>query len=121
MCTAPHVPDPVLAEKRNIIFMNRAQRLSYGWKALAHMQRRMRELELNDSFLDRRAYKSEVSLATGADLHDSMFTMTLNGQADEEQKAQWLPLAARKAIIGASAARSGAGARVAALRPVGCV
>ena len=93
--------DPAL-DKSELMFKTREERLAFGWKIMGHVHSRLEDLGYSDSFMQRRFYNREVGIATGADLHDSMFLMTLTGQGDDEQKEQWVPLARSKAIIGES-------------------
>jgi len=41
-----------------------------GWKVLSHVHRRLDALGIEDSFLEKQAYKRELNFMTGADLHD---------------------------------------------------
>lgn len=56
------------------------------------------ELKLNQD--ETRWVKAAIDQELPTDLHDGMFIFTIEGQATDEQKAKWLPLARSNRIIG---------------------
>ncbi|KAL4129924.1 hypothetical protein PRIC2_005930 [Phytophthora ramorum] len=92
---------PILS-RRDFVFQNHAQRCAAGLEKAFHYIKLVQ-----DQCIDDPRDQQELYVALGErlplEVHRAMFIPTLENQADNEQQAQWLPLARSFRIIGAYA------------------
>ncbi|RLN15137.1 hypothetical protein BBJ28_00006530 [Nothophytophthora sp. Chile5] len=92
---------PVLS-RRDFVFQNHTQRCAEGLKKAFHYIKLV-----EDGGIEAEQDRQELYVALGErlplEVHRAMFIPTLENQADEQQQAQWLPLARSFRIIGAYA------------------
>ncbi|RLN93698.1 hypothetical protein BBJ28_00025293 [Nothophytophthora sp. Chile5] len=92
---------PVLS-RRAFVFQNHTQRCAEGLKKAFHYIKLVQ-----DGGIEAKQDQQELYVALGErlplEVHRAMFIPTLENQADEQQQAQWLPLARSFRIIGAYA------------------
>ncbi|KAG2520127.1 hypothetical protein BBO99_00005720 [Phytophthora kernoviae] len=92
---------PVLS-RRDFIFQNHTQRCATGLEKAYHYIKLVQNQEIDDPRDQQELYMA-LGERLPLEVHRAMFVPTLENQADNEQQAQWLPLARSFRIIGAYA------------------
>ncbi|RLN46423.1 hypothetical protein BBJ29_008817 [Phytophthora kernoviae] len=92
---------PVLS-RRDFIFQNHTQRCATGLEKAYHYIKLVQSQEIDDPRDQQELYMA-LGERLPLEVHRAMFVPTLENQADNEQQAQWLPLARSFRIIGAYA------------------
>ncbi|KAE9280742.1 Peroxisomal acyl-coenzyme A oxidase 1 [Phytophthora rubi] len=92
---------PVLS-RRDFIYQNHAQRCAVGLEKAHHYIKLVRDYCIDDPHDQQELYVA-LGERLPLEVHRAMFIPTLENQADNEQQAQWLPLARSFRIIGAYA------------------
>jgi len=87
--------DPVFHKDQHLSRSDFFERSLQKAKRLVEIKR-----EMQPTVDEIRWIKAAIDQELPTDLHDGMFIYTIEGQATDEQKAKWLPLARSYSIIG---------------------
>ncbi|RLN15134.1 hypothetical protein BBJ28_00006533 [Nothophytophthora sp. Chile5] len=87
--------------RRDLAFQNHTQRYTSGLEKTYHYVQLIQTLKVDTE--DQQIMYDAIGEKLPIQVHRSMFIPTLENQADEQQQAQWLPLARSFRIIGAYA------------------
>lgn len=78
--------------------MNVPEVYEYGLKVSSKMRDKIAELGLT-KMNDMQVLRNAISTPTGFDLHYGMFLPTINGQASDAQKDEWLSKVLHKPVV----------------------